>query len=251
MLVRKLVDLNGPEALRSALQDDGGRRREGQCPWPRRRQPGRTLSGLPTRGGRYFIYRPPGARYTVGSETCGRIRSHGRRAAASRGPACGYISSAQSTTEAQKSSDVTARPRGGGGGGGAVPAPGSEPAVPKRSNTVLWRCSKGRGRRAWRGSVHLAGAAAFTRQDNPGGLRRRGGKQRAIFSSAVEPLVTSRETTSATVDATVTELYFLIAARNAIFADRQLNCSTISESSEAPHRKLTTDFSKQHGKNSY
>ena len=128
---------------------------------------------------------------------------------------------------------------------------GSEPAVPKRSNTVLWRCSKGRGRRAWRGSVHLAGAAAFTRQDNPGGLRRRGGKQRAIFSSAVEPLVTSRETTSATVDATVTELYFLIAARNAIFADRQLNCSTISESSEAPHKKLTTDFSKQHGKNSY
>ena len=73
----------------------------------------------------------------------------------------------------------------------------------------------------------------------------------AIFSSAVEPLVTSRETTSATVDATVTELYFLIAARNAIFADLQLNCSTISEGSEAPHRKLTTDFSKQHGKNSY
>jgi len=72
----------------------------------------------------------------------------------------------------------------------------------------------------------------------------------AIFSSAVEPLVTGIDTASP-IATSYCGRHCHRAARNAVFADRRLNCSTISESSEPPHRKLYNRFQQQHGKNSY
>ena len=125
------------------------------------------------RGGRCLVSRP-GVDGTVGSRSCGRIQPCGRRAAGVRLHQLGPVYN-RGPEKLRRRGQATWRRRR------RRRCAGSEPAVPKRSNTVLWRCSKGRGRRAWRGSVHLAGAAAFTRQDNPGGLRRRGGKQRCHF----------------------------------------------------------------------
>ena len=88
--------------LRVRTTADGGVKDSARGDGNRR---GRCLAYRP--GGRYFIYRPP-----LGPETPSDRQDPTPREAggASRGLACGYISSAQSTPEAQKAP----RPRGGG-----------------------------------------------------------------------------------------------------------------------------------------